>query len=757
MASKTSSRSKLSSDKNKSSINDNNSNISSTNNNSNNNNNNNNNSNNNDSVVRTKDNEFLNKLIKSGDAIKYMYELVNENEPIRVSTSSSSLSLQDEPTDLLNHPQKLEVYFTSLVDVLVDLKKHLSNTVKTELKRTSGVDIMSLRNDVLALDEQKNATIKAVNQPVEGVIAKVQSNVNYDQQLKQRLQSIDETLGVLDYFERYHSLSSHYTLAYDQHNYMEATRLLLEMESTQKHLPEHLMNNHPFPRIIPTLHDQFKKRKNNLKTLLLDHFTNAVMINRSEVVLNTNSHELIQSLKKLGLLNSVITSVSAQLFNILVSPFLKATKVSLQSTHSLQCGTTTNGNKMHFLIDPLLDNKQSVSIESIYHVLQDLFTFIYKHLFGSEKELMEKVGDEIWCDTQSIIEQSSLRSLVPSDATHLPLFQSIQKHTKEFESHMADIEKKRDHLLYCAREIIVKDKLIFKSVNSLFLLCDKALAESNKASPLCSKKIFQGCRDVFDLFRIMYLKYHKAKLVVPLMACLYYNSCLFLARCLLIPYELRLGVQQQDNKTLFTFVDYAPLFTTHSKEFFKKYLGDQMASILAYYDQCNELDNTKEDSVMSNTELNFKRMVNEITKLSSTWKLVFPREDYFGLIAHFVDRILSTFIELVLKLENISSLETSRLSQLCSLFLSFEQLFLYQGESEDLAKDRVKLVHSWKKFWQLNKVLDVTLAEIVAMYNKKQLKRLSNKELELLVRSIFAEFDLRTTFLKTLASNRVNQ
>ncbi|EFA84759.1 centrosomal protein 103 kDa [Heterostelium album PN500] len=369
-----------------------------------------------------------------------------------------------------------------------------------------------------------------------------------------------------------------------------------------------------------------------------------------------------------------------------------------------------------------------------------------------------------------------MKSIVPNESSQLSLFPLIQDQTKQFETNLYNIglfsgnqmnkrnvlslyidnieihfaEKKRDHILFTAREIIIHDKydsinsdqsllgeteqnqgnlqlfyfsnrLIFKSANDLVLLCKNSLSESLKSSSLC---------------------------------------CLFATHTFMVAFEFQQQLhQKEDDKFLYTFIDCAPLFKDHADTFFKEYIEKQKQSILSYYENCNGLDDTKDDEVMQNTESNFKRMLNEVSKLATTWRTAFTTEDYLSLVAFFVNSILSKFIDMLLALENISSLETSRLSQLCSHFLMFQQLFLYPGEPEELAKPRMKLIKNWKKVWQLNRVLDLTLSEIVGLYNKGLLSRLSNQELKMLVLSIFAEFDLRTTFLETLDNkiNRINK
>ncbi|EGG19448.1 centrosomal protein [Cavenderia fasciculata] len=749
--------------------------------------------------------QLINTLVSQGDAIKYIDEIVSFGSLGLDKRDDKSLvdNKSTGTTDLLNDPLLLQNYFTSVVDTLIDLKKHLYNNVHNELEKSARVDILSIQREIQSLEENTLKSFQVINDK-NSIVGRIRSNISYDQQLRKRLESIESTLVMVDYFEEYDGYVKAYEKAIKENDIVQSTRHLVKMETMVNiGIPDSLQSMQPLPRILPSIKDQLKKRKNQLKTQLLEEFTNALVINHLEISLaRDNIYQLIGALEQLGLLYFIVSSISNQIYKSIIQPLLSTVQARLSLTKNESQPTidiSKNGNHLKLTIDIQEKNKIS-TIDNLFNILKNMFEFIYNHIFGKENRLMERFGTDIWSDISTTIISNCLKNIIPDDPSQLSLFQSIQ--SKPFEEYLVQIglinstqqsitefinnieshfaEKKRHNLLAKARHIIMTDKFdsidssesvigesqqnngslqlyyftprsIFKNANTLIQMCKTALYESLQSSPLCSTKIYQGCRDIFDMFRFMYIKYHKDKIkTVPLLACLYYNSCLFLSHSFLIlSFEFQ---QLKKEKDTTLFLDFSPIFSKHANEYFSSYLMDQLNFILSYYDGCNGLDDTKDEFIMNRTESSFKRMVNELTRLSQTCRSSLTREDYFGLISHFVDRVLAKFIELVLKLENISTIETTKLSQLCSQFLSLEQLFLYDDESEEMVKPRLKLVRNWKKVWQLNKILDLNLSEIVTLYNKGELKRLSNSELKLLVMSIFAEFDLRTTFLKTLST-----
>ncbi|EFA84758.1 hypothetical protein PPL_01750 [Heterostelium album PN500] len=202
----------------------------------------NNNNNNNNNNINNNTYDLINKFLNDGDSLQYLNDIVGERQQQQQqpkqqhhqkqsSSSSSSLSFdQSNETDLLNKPEKLESYFISIVDLLIDLKKYLNTTVDKELENSSHVDIIGLQSNIVKLDERKSDALHGVNAPSKGIASRVESIVDHNDQLRKRLASVDDILEILDYFQRYNQLSTDY-----EHNFHEKRQAVATGASIPAH------------------------------------------------------------------------------------------------------------------------------------------------------------------------------------------------------------------------------------------------------------------------------------------------------------------------------------------------------------------------------------------------------------------------------------------------------------------------------------------------------------------------------------------
>ncbi|KYQ96767.1 centrosomal protein [Tieghemostelium lacteum] len=782
---------------------------------------------------------LISELIKDNDAIKNIENILNIKKNIP--------SDKNKNDDLFEQPYVLESSISTLITLLVDLKKYLYNTVENELEKSTQnkkIDIIKLQSEIQVLESKKTNAINDIENKDNGILEEIKNTVNNERDLRNRLDSIDTVLSILDYFDRFNILVKQFELAFqEKKDYIESNRYLKEMESMLHSIPLDLVSVHPLPRIVPSLKDQLKKRRNQLKTIILDLFTNCIVINSSDLVLTcqddsllqpleqpppnikySNSiYKLVESLISLGLFNYTLTSISSNLLSTLIQPL-----ISNNNIENLTFQITIENNKIHFQIindnNKTTDNNNNSNRDNdrftrLYNIIENLLIFICNHIFSNEKSLTLKFGKEVCSAISNSILNQRLKKCIPDTLQDLGKFQTITKLTQKFDNQMEDIgllsshdrilsayvdniefhyaENKRNHLLQCAREIIQKDqcidvissdesifgefktsvgtstsmdliqgfhftpRTIFKSVHLLLELSQSALKEASlTASSLCCKKLYQGARDIFDLFRATYYQFHQntinnREFVESITySALYYNSCLFLSHCFLVfslDYKSKLSEILQDPSTIVTFVDFSPIFKDVANQFFSNFLQTKLKLIQSHLNNCNQLLDTKDDNIFNKIESNFKLLIKQLNQMSSIWKKLFPRERYFELISLFIEQIISRIIKMILNLQNIEVIETTRLCQLSQMLMAFEDFYTFPGEAEELTKTRMKLIPSWKKLWQLNNVLEYTLSEIVQQYNQGKLKKLTNSELRSLVLSIFVDFDLRTQFLSQLS------
>ncbi|EGC29240.1 hypothetical protein DICPUDRAFT_99889 [Dictyostelium purpureum] len=838
-------------------------------NNSSNNNNNNNNKSDNSSSIR----HVIDTILVKSDTLSSPNLKSTSKKPTLKDTNKDSDNLFEEP-------EKLESNVSSIISILIELKKSLFNVVQEELEisSTKNKGIINIQNEIKALDNKQKEVIRDINKIEDGIVSRIDNTVTYDRELRERLSSIETTLEILDFFEQYEKLVRKYDEAIKHSKFIAANEILLEMnrciiakpsnknnnnnniDEKLKILPFELTTMLPQPRILPSIKDQLKKRKNHLKTNLLELFTHSIQVNSNEIQLSLGSIEfyyqyqqqhnstnkeslkpdqlyslyctkLIESLESIGLFDFLISSFSLNLFETFLKPNLielsnlinnppndnnqeKIYNIFLKNDKDNN-NSNNEDIKIHFKLN---ENFKDITIETILHLLENLFKFISINIFGNNKNYIVKLGKEIWSPLSTLLLNLLLKTRIPKDLKELKEFLAIEESIKSFEKELEEIgflvsnnqdskilslfveniefhysERKRTLLLSKARDIILKDRyssiqsndsifgifqenngiiqgyyfnncLIFESTHQLLTLCVSALKEALDSSNLVCKKLYQGCRDIFELYHSIYLKFHFSKLdKVPSLASLFYNSCSFLSHSFLVlSMEFQSIINNNNNNNhnskefkLYTFIDFSPKFKKLGEDFFSKYIQEQLKWILSFLtDYCNQLENTKDNNTYQKIQTNITNMNNELNRLSNIWKENFPREVYFELISKFSESIISTIIKMILKLQNIEMVETQRLSELIlSLYPVFIKFFLFPGESEDLHKNRMKLVKSWKKLWQIKMVLELPLKEIVALYNNGHLNKLTNNELRLMILSIFDDFELKTNFVSKLIQN----
>ncbi|KAF2075354.1 hypothetical protein CYY_003330 [Polysphondylium violaceum] len=799
--------------------------------------------------------KIVSTLLSENDPIKHLDSILNLSTPIisptkqrrtlnlqkkkkrdnsNNATTTSGNNIDDDDDDLFHQTDKLESGVSSIISVLIDLKKSLFNTINTELEKsnTKKATIIHLQEEITTLETKKQELIHNIQDKNNGILSNIQESVNYDQELRERLSSIESILHILDYLGQYKNEITGFDDCVAKNDYIFANHHFQNMTNLMNHIPSQITSTHPHPRILPSLKDNLKKRKNLLKTTILELFTNAIVISPNEIQLSLGpidqhvihesssppSHhtfssfvpKLVDSLNSLGLINFIISSISVNIFQTILQPlYFNSPPLSSSSA-------TSPNDQPFYSITPKWTNQEEgdpfpkvyfefnqdfkyISTEELYLVITNLINFICNNIFGSNKEYIKKFGDEFWNNISSSILEYSLKYRIPDDIKGLEWFSSLRDITIQFENHLSSIglikdqdkkltsfvenielhysEKKRNILLFKAREIILNDRyksiysdesifgefqpndgnisgyyfnnrIIFQSCHQILDLCKSAFKESFLSHSICQKSLYHGSRDILDIFYCIYLKHHKDKLeTVPSLACLFYNSCMFLSHsCMFLALEF--SSNQLVKKE--TFLDFSPRFKQLGNQFFSKYIKNQLESILSFIvEHCNQLDGTKDLLIFNKIESNFKRMILELSKLSETWKESFPREDYLELITKFVESIISIVIKMILNLQNIEVIETTRLVQLISIFSEFEKFFEFPGEG-DVGKSRMKLVKNWKKLYQISTVLELSLSEIVNHYKQGLLKKILNHELRLLILSIFDDFELKTNFLAQL-------
>ncbi|KAI9062498.1 hypothetical protein FKP32DRAFT_1666937 [Trametes sanguinea] len=150
------------------------------------------------------------------------------------------------------------------------------------------------------------------------------------------------------------------------------------------------------------------------------------------------------------------------------------------------------------------------------------------------------------------------------------------------------------------------------------------------------------------------------------------------------------------------------------------------------YDEC-------EDSV--------NEALQRIRRVAPQWKAVLAKSKYYEALGALVETAVSRVLGDVLALEDITEVESHRLSELCRILHALEGLFV---EDPDQPSFVVSYVPSWLKFSYLSELLEASIADISYLFEEGALVDFEIDELVKLVRALFADTPLRANTINRL-------
>ncbi|KAL1941263.1 hypothetical protein VTO73DRAFT_7475 [Trametes versicolor] len=140
-------------------------------------------------------------------------------------------------------------------------------------------------------------------------------------------------------------------------------------------------------------------------------------------------------------------------------------------------------------------------------------------------------------------------------------------------------------------------------------------------------------------------------------------------------------------------------------------------------------------------------VLRRIRRVSPQWKTVLAKSKYYDALGAVVQTAISRILRDVLTLEDITEVESHRLSELCHILNALEGLFM---EDPDHPSFVVSYVPSWLKFSYLSELLEASIADISYLFEEGALVDFEIEELVKLVRALFADTPLRANTINRL-------
>ncbi|KAI0642247.1 hypothetical protein C8Q79DRAFT_917367 [Trametes meyenii] len=136
-----------------------------------------------------------------------------------------------------------------------------------------------------------------------------------------------------------------------------------------------------------------------------------------------------------------------------------------------------------------------------------------------------------------------------------------------------------------------------------------------------------------------------------------------------------------------------------------------------------------------------------IRRVAPQWEAVLAKSKYYEALGAIVETALSRVLSEVLSLEDITEVESQRLSELCRILNALEWLFVEDQEQPSFV---ASYVPSWLKFSYLSELLEASIADISYLFEEGALVDFEIEELVKLVRALFADTPLRANTINKL-------
>ncbi|KAK8844568.1 hypothetical protein IAR55_006415 [Kwoniella newhampshirensis] len=286
------------------------------------------------------------------------------------------------------------------------------------------------------------------------------------------------------------------------------------------------------------------------------------------------------------------------------------------------------------------------------------------------------------------------------------------------------------------RRTIKETSLVSKACESLLDLARGILSEINElhssghTSPsfdpsLTAPVLNQALSEVFTLYRAI-LPTHFAKQLedVPSLAMQAYNDTLHLAS--------ELASISSDTE------DDCQRLRALGENIFETQLDYQRRSIMEVLDELNGFEGTGDEKTFRQCERGLQGLVHNLESLSRVTKPVLPRSKRLEMLEYLVTAFITRISEDILSLDDITEVESNRLTELLRLVYPLENLF-----SDDGKGSIVGHVRGWLKLCYISEVLQANLVDITYLLDQGALVDFTVPELTSLVRALFASSEKR--------------
>ena len=239
---------------------------------------------------------------------------------------------------------------------------------------------------------------------------------------------------------------------------------------------------------------------------------------------------------------------------------------------------------------------------------------------------------------------------------------------------------------------------------------------------------------------------------VPSLAMVFFNDCLFIAHELpMLGYQCHTRLPST-MKEVATFMDLVPLFRELGQHHAQLQIAKQRDVLLEFVESAGGLGGTTMDDRFESVERAMKKVVHHLTQLGKVWRPILPRDFYCSTMGGLINAAIDAVLRALRALHDISEPETHQLHYLCGLLLRLSVIFEFPERNGERAVCVApeKHVPLWVKLNKSVSLLEMSLVNIVELYQHGGLASFELSELHRFIKALFADTPHREASLKKI-------
>lgn len=510
--------------------------------------------------------------------------------------------------------------------------------------------------------------------------------------------------------------------------------------------------------------------------------------------------DILESWILLEALPAQVSSIKKSIFRHIITPFFS-------QCHQCHVNIENDSNDRNKAILRLLYQQQLQGkeerveklatadgvelIENVSKILQ----FISRQLldgYDTTSRVVQVFGNMFLADILNMLIEKGLIPLVPASYEELYKFERINEAAKTFEQQCRDLygstfdggenhdgidrrslsafvagidsyfaDKRTAKIMLDGRQIMMRrlydteetnepggngvgTRKITQTPKLLFILLSDTLAEAGKLDethPVSAKKLRDAVPDLIDLYRAIMPSYHRSFLTAsPANILIFENDCRWLAKSIATLPDKKASTTTQIAQKLQSSADKVQSLAELWRQVAVKKCVKQLNAILN--DTHGFMSIAENRQIQEQCERAITRVIQTIHLYANECRPVVDDDAYTEIVASVIDSVLTRIIKDVESLSDIGAEDSHYIARSLNSLLQLIQVFDLPGRdaTETIV---VQLVPNWSKFWQLNRILEMNLRDIMEAYRSGELLAFTKSELTNLICALFADTEIR--------------